>query len=375
MAVDEDYYMPPVFISCSFDEKDSDLIEFFTRVVRALRLNPVTAQNPEARPIPEKVTEAVSDSSAVLAILTRRGAPDTENKFNAPEWIQQEMGMAYAFGKPLAILVESGVSLGSLSRATEYVEFDRERLHESVPKVISLLLSLQSQITPTWGSPPYRLEKQEIHIVLRADGSYGLSGEFILQAVQDGIRAFDNFLNTPFGGTYTLEETEISISSPDKRVSCDVLASGKQRVAFEYRFDPPLKRGEKVEWEIKVDVPHPAIPMTRREIARLIEERQYPVERMVAIDGWLVVPPTSELEITWEFPPGYLPQEEDIIVQVGAFADGFVLEDELERLRDRKALGRVKLSKGTVLRLKVSRPLSGYLYGICWIPPGPKAGQ
>src|SRR5690349_7797370 len=118
-------HSPPAFVSCSFHSDDQDVVTFYQRVLRALGLWPVTAGRPEALPTPEKVKKTMADASAVVAILTRRGAAGAENTFNSPDWVQQEVGLAYGLGKPIALLVENGVKANGLSGATDPVVFDR----------------------------------------------------------------------------------------------------------------------------------------------------------------------------------------------------------------------------------------------------------
>jgi len=85
------------------------------------------------RPIPalEKIEEGIKRSDFVFVILTKRYKSEAygQYRWKSSEYIQNEIGMAYAYHKPIVAVAEEGVDVeGILPDITWYHRFNREEL-------------------------------------------------------------------------------------------------------------------------------------------------------------------------------------------------------------------------------------------------------
>lgn len=134
-----------VFVSISLDEKDAGVREWFCEVIRQLSFEPRLGDIPRPGALPEKVKSLIDVCDAFVAVLTRRDKIDGQERWKSPDWIQNEIGMAYHAGKQIAVFVEEGVDVSGVTQyVTSYVTFDRNRLLKTMPKIIALLLSLRA---------------------------------------------------------------------------------------------------------------------------------------------------------------------------------------------------------------------------------------
>jgi len=75
----------------------------------ALEFDPQKADEPQPRPPPEKIAEMIQTCDCFVAIISKRTKVAAVDGWVGPEWVQNEIGMAYQAGKPMAIFVEEGV--------------------------------------------------------------------------------------------------------------------------------------------------------------------------------------------------------------------------------------------------------------------------
>lgn len=60
------------FLSCSLEEKDKEVVEFFKRIIRSFGIEPEVYDYQEIGRIPDKVKENIIRSDCLIAIATRR---------------------------------------------------------------------------------------------------------------------------------------------------------------------------------------------------------------------------------------------------------------------------------------------------------------
>ena len=113
------------------------MISWFERMLLALDFDPQKADIPQPRPPPEKIAEMITAADCFVAILTRRTKVENADSWVGPEWVQNEIGMAYQAGKHMAVFVEEGIDQkGIAAWATDYVSFARSDLGASAPNVV-----------------------------------------------------------------------------------------------------------------------------------------------------------------------------------------------------------------------------------------------
>ena len=120
-------------------KSDAEVVEWFTKLIRK-KWNVNSGKGPQARPIREKVLDAVSESKAMIGLFTRRhkleGQPDA---YLPAPWLLCECAYALAFFRhhdydPVAGFREKGIDSSALAMLTsdgmEFPEFDRDRLEQ-----------------------------------------------------------------------------------------------------------------------------------------------------------------------------------------------------------------------------------------------------
>ena len=143
---------PTCFVSCSFNPDDVPVVSWFERMLLALDFDPHKADEPQPRPPPEKIAEMIQTCDCFVAILTKRTKVVEADSWVAPEWVQNEIGMAYQAGKPMAIFVEVGVETNGIGRwASDYVSFARSDLAASAPNIVKYLINLRRTVVRTVG--------------------------------------------------------------------------------------------------------------------------------------------------------------------------------------------------------------------------------
>jgi hypothetical protein len=139
---------PRCFLSCSLQDVDRSVLEWFAAVLEALDFSVSRGDDPLARPPPVKVRDLIREADVVVAVLTRRDKVEGDEVWRPPEWIQNELGMAYDAGKPIAVFVEAGVRAEGLAPlVTQYEEFVRTDLGAAAPRVVRYLVSLRGAVS------------------------------------------------------------------------------------------------------------------------------------------------------------------------------------------------------------------------------------
>lgn len=124
------------FFSHSDKPDDERVNEFFKSLLKLYNVWPQVVEE-DIRPIPvlEKIEEGIGNSDFVFVVLTKRYEYKAYGQYGwkASEYIQNEIGMAYAYHKPVIAVVERGVDVeGILPDITWYHYFDRNDLLTSM---------------------------------------------------------------------------------------------------------------------------------------------------------------------------------------------------------------------------------------------------
>lgn len=118
------------FFSHSTELEDRKLVEFISGFLRWWGIRPKLLEEDPRPSNVETIKEMIKETDITFALITKRYICEENRQFawKSSEWIQNEIGMAYAYGKPMLALVEKGVNIrGILPQITWYFEFDRSR--------------------------------------------------------------------------------------------------------------------------------------------------------------------------------------------------------------------------------------------------------
>jgi hypothetical protein len=122
-----------VFIAHTESEEDKPIVYRCIDWLKANNIGYYLAElSFEARPLPDKIQNAIRTSDCVIVLQTKKGALST--------WVQHEAAMAKAFDKPLIVLVEKEVEVRGLLQNIEYIVLDRSNPDEAFQKVTSHLV-------------------------------------------------------------------------------------------------------------------------------------------------------------------------------------------------------------------------------------------
>ena len=126
--------IPQVFFSHSFREVDRGINETFKSLLAFFYINNYTIErDTRSRDKIQKAREVIKNSYFVFIVMPKRyQCYDEESKNNlwkSSEWIQNEIGMAYANEKDIIAVIEEGVKdEGMLKDIRWCYSFNRDRL-------------------------------------------------------------------------------------------------------------------------------------------------------------------------------------------------------------------------------------------------------
>lgn len=126
-----------VFLSASAHKEDKRVIEWFKDLLQNYNLVPIFAADiPQPRPPQNKIKSLIRDSNGFIGVLTRRQKIEGKEYWKGPDWVQNEVGMAFDADKSIMMFIEKGVDdRGITNRVTDYVLFDRNNLEESEKEI------------------------------------------------------------------------------------------------------------------------------------------------------------------------------------------------------------------------------------------------
>ena len=134
-----------VFLAKSFAEQDSEITNYFERILTALAIPYKTGEKYSAGSIPSKVESRIDGSDVVIAIATRRKKKE-DGGFTSPEWIHKEVAHAKAKSKQLIVLIEAGAEEPAGLRDTlELIQFDRDSISSMLKATTKFLEALKVQ--------------------------------------------------------------------------------------------------------------------------------------------------------------------------------------------------------------------------------------
>jgi len=123
------------YFSHSASEEDKEVEKFFEAVLKMFGASVYKIEGSDFLTPPlEKIEDAIKNSDFVFAILTKRHKRLAYGQYGwkASKYIQYEVGIAYAYHKPVIAVAEEGVDVkGLLPDITWHHYFRREELTET----------------------------------------------------------------------------------------------------------------------------------------------------------------------------------------------------------------------------------------------------
>lgn len=330
--------------------------------------------------IPEKVQEHILSCDCLIAIATRRrpikGA--SPEAWACPDWVRDEVALAHAHDKPIAIFCEEGVEIGGLLGTTERRQvFSRDDFLRHIDKIATFLVNLRCHLEAVYRTTEAYMPQLVRHYVhaeeeIRSREELICKCEIVLECVAEQLEAAHHSME--------LEDTTpgLSIRARTFDFRCKEMPAGIkveekviQNTDFKFLwkilFDPPLKKGQRVRYAFKV-INQNYISYSYEELTERIRQGTYKYkEPLCEACNWLMTYPTGEFSHRMTFPEGYEISNCSVDVRVGEAE--CKADDEVRRIRHGEMFTAEQLIDRWSLALRVPKPLQNHVYYTYYVPP------
>ncbi len=366
------------FLSCSFAEEDTEIIDFIKKMVAAFDIDLKIYEYQEIGRISDKVKENIIKSDCLIAIATRRNKIEGSNHWTYSDWIQHEIALAHAYSKPIAIFVEEGVKIeGFIAMEERREKFDRRNLLKNIDKITTFLFNLRDHLESI-----YQMGIQETPILLRhyihskeemlSEELTVERTEILMEALIDGLEATHHSIEleeiTPNLSIKPEEFDFKCIEKPsDTKVEPVIVFNTDYKFFWKIMFNPPLKKGERVKYAFK-EVRKNYRPYTFEELMKRIKSGTYEYKEPICeACEWTINYPTYELQHEFEFPEKYEIENYYPYIVIGSAR--LEAENEIKRIKEGNMFTANKIFDKWFLKLRVLKPLLNYTYYTYYVPP------
>jgi hypothetical protein len=275
---------PKLFVSCSFAEKDKEVVKFFSDLAKKSGFQTITARRPEAKVIPAKIHEKLSQCDAIVGIFTTHNKIQDKDEWTVPPSVIYEMGLARQSGKHILGFIEDGVprdELGIINlEAYEIPPFDRDNLglkRKDYEEYFKSLIADKPEIKSN-----YRFKHYTRDLTIYKNG-YGISRArcnvavlsprfkqvnhwFDMGAsakVNSSLPAFSELKKNdvaarweekPFFTFVSLDSVLSGVNESNTRVEADK-KDHPAKLSFAIKFDREFNRGNGIDYEWAIGAP------------------------------------------------------------------------------------------------------------------------
>lgn len=380
-----------VFFSCSFNAADLTVNDYFMAIARALGMKITNVSTGSSSTPPDVAKTKMGSSQAILAICTKRDE-FKGGGFAMPQAVQEEIAFGYGAGIPVLMIVEDGVKMeGFKSNFGTYLPFDRSKISEPafLEKAIEAIHSLKLEVIE-----PHHvggalgvsdaLSDFVHHLVeLKFDsGKYiwSYSSTKKLTYIKDSKRGYPTSVwaiipsEVPTDEPFISFEVETIASSRNMKIVTHIENHSPEKINAILKPDPSPLEGDFIEYTT-VTKSRYLNPVWMEEVASGAEVHLESGDYHCA-DGMIFIHRTKAAIIEFRFPREYGFRKSDIRPFVGSYSSAvdYEVQSELERA----VLKIDEFGGSLIVRMELSSPLPGHLYGIAWNPrprPHPEQDQ
>lgn len=370
-----------VFFSCSFDEADKAVNEYFLALCRGLGFNPINVSSASALTPPAEAKRLIDQSLALIAVCTRRDELKT-GKFIMPVAVHDEISFAYGRDTPVILFVEEGVELkGFKTNFGTYGSFDRDTLTspsalEAITNALNELRSIvfhEEQIGASPGISDAYAEYARHRIELKHLGdefTWELSTSKKLVYTHTSKRSFPTsvWANVPVDAPADTPPIEWQFKMVNSSRSLELNQHIEKHTSgcIDVLLKPsiPAEEGDFVEFT--------TVARSRYVNPVWFDETPHvnlDLEGCDAcwFDGVVFLHRTKRATVEFRFPPVYGLRKSDVRPFVGCYTTrlDFEVPSELQRTH----VTFEDMVGDLTVRLEIESPLPGHLYGIAWTPP------
>jgi len=113
-----------VFLAFAYRDTDKELAGYCDQLLASQFAQTVTGKTLGGNALTPEVQQRIESCAAVVGLLTRRDAK-VDGTFTTHQWLTEELAFARTKGKRAIAMVETGVDLGGMYQAHEFILLDR----------------------------------------------------------------------------------------------------------------------------------------------------------------------------------------------------------------------------------------------------------
>lgn len=373
-----------VFFSCSFDGIDKDIVHYFRSICEGMGIICKNVSKTSSRAPADEAKKLIRESDALIAIATRR-LKRTNGKYNMPDSVQFEIGIASGLGKPTLLFVENGVSIEGLAENIGvYSRFDRNKLvsKDVLKKNIASIcewkedIAFQSLKAGMLSTNEYYSDLTDFLITLKKENdkfTWHYSGTRRLVFAQPLIKPIRLAAWAPVP-TKDVDEDVVLQYGYDIRDGSrkfQLMVKEEKRTANSVHVSLNIKPTPKPGEYLILSHYHASPYLNPLYLEDVDAKTPFVVlnsHKYLAGDGVLVIINTKKLRLMFNFPAEYGLSEDSFAPFVGTVLGENVLhvvKSEIERAEyDISFYGDTLIG-----RLEIPNPMLMLQYGVAWNPP------
>lgn len=369
------------FFSCSFADVDKEVNEYFLAICRALDLVPINVSTGYTSTPPEVAKKKIESSQAVVAICTKRDELKAGG-YVMPQAVHDEISFAYGKDTPVLMMKEEGVVLAGFgSNFGTYLPFEKDKLRDPdfLQKAIEAIHGLKldvlgphqigieaglSEAHADWVHHLVELQRIEDDFVWK----YSTSKKLIFS--QPSRRGFPSQVWAVVPQDVSDQALpigyELSTISSSRNIELQDTVEEHTSTCVKslMRLSPHPEEGDFIEYST----------IYSSKYLNPIWDDQVQPGHVIHLDsgdykcadGLVFIHRTKSAIIEFRFPREYGLSKRDLKVFVGAYTSS--VDYEVQSEVDRATIKVEEFAGTLVIRLEVTSPLPGHMYGIAWNP-------
>jgi hypothetical protein len=369
-----------VFLSCSFDPKDKDVVEFFSSICDGLDIKHVNVNKGSVLTPPEEALKLIGDSSALIAVATRRDKIKT-GVYSMPKTVENEISIAFGSNKQILIFIEDGVEVapGFTGKYSTYHRFDRVSLFspENLGRIIA---SIHAMIEPTPTGPKNVIVESAKWLIELIDNYGSFTWRYSVtrrlsftarftEPIKHGIWPNPNMPLKPIGLTPDSLRTSYRIEEYGSRrftIKPTEYIRGSNDIDVGLEFDPIPDEKDVIEYSMIIESPY----LNAVFLEDLEDHRPQVIingiEYLCRVGNTPNIR-TQNLKIQCRFPATLGLKTQNFVPFAGSYIRNVEYLDEIEMKR--MVVSRESFGGNVVIEIEVKSPLTQNYYGIAWNPP------
>ena len=369
------------FFSCSFNDLDVDINNFFKSICLGLDIKPSNVSSASSQLPLDKAKSLIEESEGLIAICVKREELK-DGTFNMPQAVNDEIAFAYGREIPILAFIEKSVNKGGFKeKFRTYHEFDRNKLneHAEVEKIVRAIHEfkvgvLDDDHVPQMHDPSDSYAENLTHLIELKK----TPDDFVWEYITTKKIVYKRKSSTSFPVSVFSTST-VNVPEDAKDVEWEFENLGASRslklvptidecspVCVEVRLkpEPAAEKGDEVSYRT-LSKSRYLIPLWEDEAG---DDKKIYLEKgeFKVFDGLLFIHRTKSAGIEFRLAREYGLELDKVVPFVASYTSGidFEVPAELERME----ISKDDFGGALTIRMKIQSALPGHIYGIAWNP-------